>query len=1400
MAPKTTRRGALAAPASRKRHAKFVRPRCVQLEDRLAPALFNVKDPALSFSGLNNNGCVATADLDKNGHMDAILTNYGTAATTGDGNTITILYGTNNTGGFTRVAVPTNGTNVSFVAVADINNDTWLDVVAVNGNRQGTGTVTVWKNDNGNLIQQGSPIPTAGNNSSWVGLADVTSDNVLDLIVASFGRDDGAGGVEGNNVTILEGSHDGAGNGNFSFTGPITTLNPELQFVPTALAVADFDSDGANDIVAVSPGVPPDFGQPYPNGTIYAFKGNGAGGFGSPSQFDTAGVFPVNVQAADLRGNGKMDLIIANAGDPQAASEFTGNSVGVLLNTSSSNSINFGVPNSLTANCYGTFAVAAADFDLNGKMDIASINYGSVADIEPNAFVSLYMGNGSGGFAPGSPGTYDTMTSLPGGQYLAIGDFDSNSTPDLVVAHANNRVGLMFNTSVAVPTVTINQAAGQSDPTNGSSIAFTVDFSEGVTGFDSTDVDLSASSGGGAGMSATVTPISSTKYTVTVNGYTGTGFVKASIPAGAATSIASGQASLASTSSDNQVNFDLVKPSVTIDQAAGQADPTTTGPILFTVIFSENVTGFTAADVDLSASSLSGLSATVTGSGTTYTVSVTGMTGNGTVVAKVPANAATDAAGNTNSASTSSDNTVTFGSASTPTVTINQAAGQVDPTNASPIAFAVQFNQPVTGFDDTDINFTGSTVGGTLVANVSGSGATYTVTVTGMTGTGTVVASIPAGAAQNAFGTGSAASTSSDNSVTFDGVAPTVTINKAVGQDDPTSGPSIKFDVKFSEPVTGFSASDVSLAGSTVGGTLNVSVSGSGDTYVVTVTGMTSRGTVVASIPGGAANDAAGNPSAASTSGDNTVEFVNAGTIGLSQAIYNTTEDATAHSVTITVTRSGDTEGAVSINYGTTDGTAHSGGSATTGQADYTPTSGTLSWADGEGGSKTFTIDILPDNLNEGKELINLALTNAVGGPALGITNATVAIGPSDGKVIDALARVPTAVFRDGFGFAGDIITVRLAGLAGTATVYLTDPDGDGTGPLELIDLANTVATKSRLVITSRKPLGGAGDGRAKLGEVTGSGLLVMNAATTDLNGPGINLNGFLQTLRIGNISGGADINIMGPPPPSILPRVVRITAGVITDGTDITVPAKLALLNAISVGDGSITAPSIGQLIARGKAKTLLAPAVPGNFNSDVEVTGVGVDPLKLALTRLRAAGNIAGSFIDVHGNLGAISVGNFISHVGDVTGANIKVAGNVNAIRVAGKVDQTTVDVTANVMAVTVGSFWNSRLDAGYTGPDDGSGTYDLPALISSFVVTSKTNGFQSSNVIASTINNVVLASVNGNNGGVKFGFTADQALRALRVTSPATPWVFNPLAPSPQGTPLLPDFQANDRNGPG
>lgn len=214
---------------------------------------------------------------------------------------------------------------------------------------------------------------------------------------------------------------------------------------------------------------------------------------------------------------------------------------------------------------------------------------------------------------------------------------------------------------------------------------------------------------------------------------------------------------------------DDAAPTVTVNQAAAQADPTAASPINFTVAFSEPVTGFADADVQLSGTA-GATTAVVTGGPTTYNVAVSGMTGNGTVIATIPAGVAIDTAAQSNGASTSTDNTVTFNGidATAPTVTVNQAAAQSDPAATSPVNFTVVFNEPVTGFIDSDVQL-GGTAGATT-AVVTGGPSTYNVAVSGMTTNGTVIVTIPAGAAVDAASNPSAASTSSDNIVTYAGI------------------------------------------------------------------------------------------------------------------------------------------------------------------------------------------------------------------------------------------------------------------------------------------------------------------------------------------------------------------------------------------------------------------------------------------------------------------------------------------------------------------------------------------------------------------------------------------------------------------------------------------------------
>ena len=89
--------------------------------------------------------------------------------------------------------------------------------------------------------------------------------------------------------------------------------------------------------------------------------------------------------------------------------------------------------------------------------------------------------------------------------------------------------------------------------------------------------------------------------------------------------------------------------------------------------------------------------------------------------------------------------------------------------------------------------------------------------------------------------------------------------------------------------------------------------------------------------------------------------------IQFSSATYSINEDV--RSVTITVTRTGNTAGTASVHYSSTDASAING-------SDYNATSGTLTFAAGES-SKSFDVSIIDDVVLEQAESFNLTLSNA---------------------------------------------------------------------------------------------------------------------------------------------------------------------------------------------------------------------------------------------------------------------------------------------------------------------------------------------------------------------------------------------------------------------------------------
>ncbi len=114
------------------------------------------------------------------------------------------------------------------------------------------------------------------------------------------------------------------------------------------------------------------------------------------------------------------------------------------------------------------------------------------------------------------------------------------------------------------------------------------------------------------------------------------------------------------------------------------------------------------------------------------------------------------------------------------------------------------------------------------------------------------------------------------------------------------------------------------------------------------------------------------------------------GTIQFATTSYTVNEgDGTA---TLTVTRTGGSDGAVSVNYTTVDGTATSGAGN-----DYTGQSGTLNWATGDATDRTIVIDLLNDTVFENTESFSVNVNTPSGGATIGANNpATVTINDND--------------------------------------------------------------------------------------------------------------------------------------------------------------------------------------------------------------------------------------------------------------------------------------------------------------------------------------------------------------------------------------------------------------------
>ncbi|MCA9242497.1 MAG: hypothetical protein KDA32_00975 [Phycisphaerales bacterium] len=186
--------------------------------------------------------------------------------------------------------------------------------------------------------------------------------------------------------------------------------------------------------------------------------------------------------------------------------------------------------------------------------------------------------------------------------------------------------------------------------------------------------------------------------------------------------------------------------------------PTNLDTLAFTVVFSENVTGFAADDVDVDDFGTTHGAVTVTGSGSSYTVEVANVAGDGGLSIAVGPGAVLDGGSSPNADTFSS--VVVIVDNTPPTITITPDMADVG--TATSAEFWIEANDEIVGLEPNDIEVVHDGTSHSDVIIEEEDSITHKVIVSGLLGGGTLSLKLPADALTDSAGNGNALATSAD--------------------------------------------------------------------------------------------------------------------------------------------------------------------------------------------------------------------------------------------------------------------------------------------------------------------------------------------------------------------------------------------------------------------------------------------------------------------------------------------------------------------------------------------------------------------------------------------------------------------------------------------------------------
>ena len=366
------------------------------------------------------------------------------------------------------------------------------------------------------------------------------------------------------------------------------------------------------------------------------------------------------------------------------------------------------------------------------------------------------------------------------------------------------------------PTATIVM----SDPAllAGQTSQVTITFSEPVIGFDNSDVSVAngtlsnlISSDGGTTWTATFTPtsgVSDISNLITLNN-TGVQDLAGNVGIGVT----------------NSANYSVQTLQPTASIVVANPALLAGGDSLVTITFSEAVSGFDNSDLSVANGTLSNVISSDGGITWTATLTPGSNVTDTTNLITLNNSGVQNASGNAGSGSTDSNNYSI--DTQRPTATISVANAHLGIGQSTTVT--ITFSEAVSGFSLADLSVANGTL--TNLASVDG-GTTWTATLTptvGVTDATNLVLLDTSGVVDQAGNLGSGIAISNNYAVDAD--LPSATI--VVANPSLTAGQTTTVTITFSEAVTGFDLSDLSVANGTLS---NLASSDGGKTWTATLT------------------------------------------------------------------------------------------------------------------------------------------------------------------------------------------------------------------------------------------------------------------------------------------------------------------------------------------------------------------------------------------------------------------------------------------------------------------------------------------------------------------------------------------------------------------------------------